>query len=76
MPNWEQEGEKGQERQMGQRIGGDTLERERDGGGEKTYKTQRNIFETGSPQRHRSTEEKLDRPGVYLAPRAFSLQLS
>ena len=46
------------------------------GGGEKTYKTQRNIFETGSPQRHRSTEEKLDRPVIYLAPRAFSLHLS
>ena len=32
--------------------------REREGG-EKTYKTQRNIFETGSPPRHRSTVEKL-----------------
>ena len=29
-------------------------------GGKEVYKTQRNIFETGSPQHHRSTVTKLD----------------
>ena len=55
MPNWEQEGEKeGQERQMGQRIGGDTR-KGREGEGRKLTKL-KGIF---SKQDHRNV---IDRP--------------
>ena len=75
MPNWEQ-GEKertGETDGEANRRGHAEREGKRGGwGGEKTYKTQRNIFETGSPQRHRSTVEKVE-SSWRLAPPAFSL---